>query len=168
MPGPPSTYGYLHGLIWVGLAKLNDLYQLDTSRAGTLNSELKMTQKQPDAEWLTLLRSKKRLDREKGLNQLKLMVTSSPVEGQCDKIEGELLGLILSLVGPWEERHGGLLAAGIMIQTGAASQKFCEKIKGEIPLFLEDSESRVRMAAGIKQCQVIRAFGCHLGIWSCY
>jgi hypothetical protein len=36
-----------------------------------------------------------------------------------------------------------------MIQTGVASQQFCDKIKGEIPLFLEDPESRIRIAAGM-------------------
>ena len=110
-----------------------------------------MSLKQPIADLFTLLRSKKKLDRERGLNQLKVQIIPSLPGVQCDEknfIEDELLRLVLSLAAPWEERHGGLLAAGILIQTGAASQHFCNKIKGEIPLFLEDSESRVRMAAG--------------------
>ena len=102
----------------------------------------------PATDWLTLLHSKRILDREKGLNQLKQLLCSELQQHAQNSIESQLLNLILSLAAPWEERHGGLLAAGVMIQTGAASQQFCEKIKGEIPLFLEDSESRVRMAAG--------------------
>ena len=105
--------------------------------------------KVPNADWFLLIRSKKRLDREKGLGQLKVMLSKSS-DIQFEQIESELLSLVLSLASPWEERHGGLLASGIMIHTGTASQQFCDRIKGEIPLFLEDSESRVRMAAGTK------------------
>ena len=112
-----------------------------------------MSVEEPAADWLTLLRSKKRLDREKGLNQLKLLLQVPNQDIQDDvvlSIETKLLELVLSLTSPWEERHGGLLAAGIMIQAGTASQQFCDKIKGEIPLFLEDPESRIRMAAGMR------------------
>ena len=112
-----------------------------------------MSVKEPAADWLTLLRSKKRLDREKGLNQLKLLLQVPNQDIQDDvvvSVETKLLELVLSLTSPWEERHGGLLAAGIMIQAGTASQQFCDKIKGEIPLFLEDPESRIRMAAGMR------------------
>ena len=100
------------------------------------------------AEWLLLLRSKKRLDRENGLSKLKLLLQDVQ-DDNIVSIEAKLLELVLSLVSPWEERHGGLLAAGIVIQTGAASQHFCDKIKGEIPLFLEDPESRIRIGAGM-------------------
>ena len=103
---------------------------------------------EPAAEWLILLRSKKRLDRENGLNKLKLLLQDVQ-DDVIVSIETKLLELVLSLTSPWEERHGGLLAAGIMIQAGAASQQFCDKIKGEIPLFLEDPESRIRIAAGM-------------------
>ena len=103
---------------------------------------------EPAAECLLLLRSKKRLDRENGLSKLKLLLQDVQDE-VIVSIEAKLLELVLSLISPWEERHGGLLAAGIMIQTGAASQQFCDRIKGEIPLFLEDPESRIRIAAGM-------------------
>ena len=106
-----------------------------------------------NAGWLPLIRSKKRLDRENGLSQLKLMLNQSVSDIQSEdkiQIESELLRLVLSLDSTWEERHGGLLASGIVINTGNASQRFCDTIKGEIPVFLEDSESRIRMAAGRK------------------
>ena len=110
-----------------------------------------MSVEEPVADWLTLLRSRKRLDREKGLNKLKLLLQVPNEDAVVTvSIETKLLELVLSLTSPWEERHGGLLAAGILIQTGTASQQFCDKIKGEIPLFLEDPESRIRMAAGIR------------------
>ena len=102
-------------------------------------------------DWLTLLRSKRRLDREKALEQLKLLLSPAHLEKTKDtqaSIESKVLELVLSLTTPWEERHGGLLAAGILIQATAASQSFCDTIKGEIPLYLEDSVSRVRIAAG--------------------
>ena len=40
------------------------------------------------------------------------------------------------------------MAAGVLVQEGYASEQFCERMKGEIPLFLEDSEYRVRLGAG--------------------
>ena len=102
-------------------------------------------------EWFDLLKSKKRLDRERALNQLRSLVTPKRLDEASDfktSIESKILEVILSLATPWEERQGGLLAAGIMIQAAVASEHFCETIKGVIQLYLEDPESRVRMAAG--------------------
>ena len=99
-------------------------------------------------DWFGLLTSKKRLDRERALNQLRSLLTPVRLDEASDSIESKILEIILSLATPWEERQGGLLAAGILIQAAAASEHFCETVKGEIPLYLEDPESRVRIAAG--------------------
>ena len=108
-----------------------------------------MSLEQTSPQWLVLIRSKKSLDREKGVNELIQIYNSSLVKLKCDhSVERQLLDIILSPSAPWEERHGGLLAAGVMIQNRAASKHFCESIKREIPLFLENSESRVRITAG--------------------
>lgn len=99
-----------------------------------------------DLSWLSLIGSKKRIEREKGIGELKQSLKSTV---KChESTLKQLLDVIVSSSASWEERHGGLLAAGVIIQNKAASQQFSESIKKNIPVFLEDPESRVRNAAG--------------------
>ena len=100
-----------------------------------------------EPEWLNLLRSRKKLDRERGLSQLKAVLdTEFLEEGEKSKLESCIFDLLSSLTAPWEEKHGGLMAAGILVPT--ASERFCDLVKGEIPLLLEHQESRIRLASG--------------------
>ena len=109
-----------------------------------------MAATQTESEWLTLLRSKKRLEREKGLLQLKVIVEGGSLEeGERKRLETTICDRLSSLITPWEEKHGGILAAVLLVSS--ASNEFCRRIRGEIPLLLEDEESRVRLAAGTKQ-----------------
>lgn len=97
--------------------------------------------------WLTLLRSKKRLERERGLHELKLQVDEGRLrEEERRQGEGDVLELVTSFTCSWEAKHGGLMAACVLLPK--ASEEFCEKLKGEVPLLLEYNESRVRLAAG--------------------
>ena len=126
-----------------------------------------MSFEQTNVQWFTLIRSKKRLDREKGVNKLKEILNSSVLRVEYDDlVEKQLVDIILSLSAPWEERHGGLLAAGVIIQNKAASKQFCESIKAGIPLFLEDSESRIRIAAGeiILFLNEVTSVRCKIGV----
>jgi hypothetical protein len=97
--------------------------------------------------WLVLVQSKKRLDREKGLQQLQELVNDGTL-GEEERREGEreVSDLVTSLTSPWEAKHGGLMAAAVLLP--GASPQFMEKMKGEVPLLLEYDESRVRLAAG--------------------
>ena len=97
--------------------------------------------------WLALVQSKKRLDREKGLQQLQESVNEGRL-GEEERREGERVvsDLVTSLTSPWEAKHGGLMASTVLLP--GASPQFMEKMKGEVPLLLEYDESRVRLAAG--------------------
>ena len=98
--------------------------------------------------WLVLLQSKKRLDRERGLQHLQLLVDEDKLtDDERKKSEEDVLQLVTSLSSSWETKHGGLMAASVLIPK--ASDEFLEKLKGDIPILLEYDESRVRLAAGI-------------------
>ena len=100
-----------------------------------------------DIAWLALVQSKRRLDREKGLQQLQESVNEGRL-GEEERREGEreVSELVTSLTSPWEAKHGCLMAATVLLP--GASPQFVEKMKGEVPLLLEYDESRVRLAAG--------------------
>ena len=97
--------------------------------------------------WLALVQSKKRLDREKGLQQLQESVNEGRL-GEEERREGERVvsDLVTSLTSPWEAKHGGLMASTVLLP--GASPQLMERMKGEVPLLLEYNESRVRLAAG--------------------
>ena len=97
--------------------------------------------------WLALVQSNKRLDRERGLQQLQESVNEGRL-GEEERREGERVvsDLVTSLTSPWEAKHGGLMAATVLLP--GASPQFMEKMEGEVPLLLEYDESRVRLAAG--------------------
>ncbi|XP_064405972.1 uncharacterized protein LOC135351009 [Halichondria panicea] len=109
-------------------------------------------------EWTVLLSSKRRLDREKGLTALKTLLASSNLQPEDkEKIEAHVLTLITSLVGPWEDRHGGLMATGLILESGVATSSFSRQVTSSVPLLLEETESRVRIATGEvigKLCEV--------------
>jgi hypothetical protein len=69
---------------------------------------------EPVADWLILLRSKKRLDRENGLNKLKLLLQDVQ-DDVIGSIEAKLSEFVLSLTSlcTWEERHGDLLELAV-------------------------------------------------------
>lgn len=101
-------------------------------------------------EWTVLLSSKRRLDREKGLTALKTLLASSNLQPEDkEKIEAHVLTLITSLVGPWEDRHGGLMATGLILESGVATSGFSRQVTSSVPLLLEETESRVRIATGM-------------------
>ena len=107
------------------------------------------TVEEPD--WLPLLRSKKKLEREKGLAQLKAVLGGgSLAEGERRRLETCVLDLVSSLTSPWEEKHGGLMAGALIVPL--ASEGFREKIKGEVPLLMENEELRIRLATG--ECDI--------------
>ena len=97
--------------------------------------------------WLALVQSKKRLDRERGLQELQQCVKEGILEEEERReSEREVSELVTSLTSTWEAKHGGLMAATVLLP--GASPGFMEKMKGEIPVLLEYDESRVRLAAG--------------------
>ena len=107
-----------------------------------------MATERAEKSWLCLLQNKKRLEREKGLHELKGLVDEGKLgEEERGRSEDEVLELVTSLTCSWEAKHGGLMAACVLLPK--AQKQFSEKLKGEVPLLLEHNESRVRLAAGI-------------------
>ena len=96
-------------------------------------------------EWLSLLQSQKRLERERGLSLLKELEKGGEAEERHSR-EEEVFRLVSALTCPWEAKHGGLLAASLLLSR--SSVEFAARLQGEVPLLLEHDESRVRLAAG--------------------
>ena len=79
--------------------------------------------------------SKRRLDREK-VQQLQQQVKDGGLaEEEIRECEREVVGLVSSLTSSWETKHGGLMAATVLLP--GASPHFAEKMKGEVPLLLD-------------------------------
>ena len=69
-------------------------------------------------------------------------------EEERRKSESEVLGLVSSLTSSWETKHGGLVAATVLLP--GALPHFVDKMKEEAPLLLQYDESRIiRLAAGV-------------------
>ncbi len=99
------------------------------------------------SEWLELFRSKRRLDREKGYIRLEALLEKGPLdEAERVRLEAIFAERVSSLTATWEEKHGGIWAATLL--TASGSDSFCERLENEIPLLLENEESRIRLAAG--------------------
>ena len=113
-----------------------------------------------EGKWQSLLQSKKRLERERGLAELKVLVEGGRLgdEGERREREGQILELVTSLTYPWEAKHGGVMAACILLTN--ASEEFYEKLKGEVPLLLEHNESRIRIAAGTVHTVHVHVYTC--------
>ena len=92
--------------------------------------------------------SKKWLDHEKGLQQLQQSVAEGRL-GEEERREGEreVRELVTSLTSSWEAKHGGLMAATVLLP--GASPAFMEKMKVEVPILMEYDESRVKLATNL-------------------
>ena len=97
---------------------------------------------------LQLIGSKKRLERENGINKLKELydtMTSDENQRLCDTLKEWITP---SPDCPWEKRHGGIMAIAVLVEKKKASDSFIDHIKNVIPGLLEDNESRVRIETG--------------------
>ena len=85
----------------------------------------------------------RRLDREKGLQQLQQQVKDGGLaEEERRESEREVLRLVSSLTFSWETKHGGLMATTVLLP--GASPNFVDKMKGEVPLLMQYDESQIR------------------------
>ena len=101
---------------------------------------------------LQLFGSKKRLERENGINKLKELydfdtITFEENERLCDTLKEWITP---SPDCPWEKRHGGIMAVAVLVEKKKANDSFIDHIKDVIPGLLEDNESRVRIETGYK------------------
>ena len=103
-----------------------------------------------DSAYLPFLRSKQKLERDKGLEIIK-DILKSPSKDDISALEKNILKLVpITEEGSWEEIHGGLLACALMLEAGLGSDELCKEIQGIVPQMLEHQEPRVRLSAGKK------------------
>ena len=122
---------------------------MDLPPGGGLERGTEGEEKREEGDWAALIRSRKKLDRDRGISELRAALESGKLPTQRrESLERELLGLVSSLGVAWEEKHGGLMAVRLLVQKGTASSEFCERLQREIPQLLEHEEARVRLSAG--------------------
>ena len=92
------------------------------------------------------LKSKRRLEREKGLLQLKkLLNTSSISPDELQKLQETLLSSFSSAT--WEEIHGAVMAAILLVPVVSGGE-WTDRVKKEVPQLLQHKETRVGTSAG--------------------
>lgn len=96
--------------------------------------------------YLSSLSSKKKLDRDRGLEIIKEVLRDCRDE-DISKLEVNVLGL-LAPVNDWESIQGGLCASALMIQGGVSSDQFCTEVQVILPEMLDHTEPRVRLSTG--------------------
>ena len=99
------------------------------------------------------LSSKKKLERDKGLEIVKQLLGGGN-EDDIKKLEGNILELFASN-DSWEATHGALCASALMVEAGVCSNGLYKEVEKIVPVMLDHSEARLRLAAGL--CK---------GVWS--
>lgn len=97
------------------------------------------------SSYVDSLRSRQKLDRDKGLEAVRLIL--SDCKDEISKLEGNVLELLTSQEG-WESAHGALSASVFMIEARVCSNDFYTKLQEVVPGMLDHSEPRVRLSAG--------------------
>lgn len=95
------------------------------------------------------LKLHKRLEREKGLKELTNAIESSlftPLD--YNHLETCLLSVLTSPNSAWEELHGSLMAANLLIEKEKSSGELKTNLTNIVNLLLENEESRVRLITG--------------------
>ena len=104
---------------------------------------------------LNRLCSSGKLERDKGAVELQRFVADDSDKASIRELEKSVLRLLQDDTFPWESRHGGLMAAKVLVfseqlpdKNKHCSEEFPVKLRECAVNLLEDSESRVRLAAG--------------------
>ena len=103
-----------------------------------------------DPGTLEFLCSSQKIDRDRGVEQLKAFLTNAN-ETQFQAWEVSLQTLLNDSQNPWETKHGALMGAKALLSTSAnvtVSEEFSSSIRQHALKLLEDPESRVRLASG--------------------
>ena len=95
---------------------------------------------------LDYLKCNKRLEREKGVSELKKLIEAGSIVSS--DLERELLERLASVERIWEEKHGALMAACLLVEKKQANETLRNQLKQLIPSLLEHSESRIRIITG--------------------
>lgn len=112
--------------------------------------------------------SHRKLDRDRGQEELETYLAQTEDSGQCEQVIRGLRSLLLdtNVTGadvPWETKLGVLLGAKILIQRSklevSEDKEFGLRCKVTALKLLEDEESRVRLAAGEVLGALAKVFG---------
>lgn len=108
--------------------------------------------------YLASLRSKQRLERDKGLEIVKELLRGRSND-DITKLESNILELLAS-TNCWEGTHGALCASALMIEAGVCSDDFYREVEKAVPAMLDDTEPRLRLVAGLWQGGVVCLLVC--------
>lgn len=96
---------------------------------------------------LKSLCSSAKLERDRGYQKLADFLKRIDLEGLF-QLELEITKLLDDSDASWETRHGALMGAKAILVNGNASDDFVVDLRVKTVKFLDDSEFRVRIAAG--------------------
>ncbi|XP_071507896.1 uncharacterized protein [Diadema antillarum] len=111
---------------------------------------------------LELLLSAKKLERDKGLAALQQNLDQQQPNSELAEIEVPLMSVLHNQQSTWEAKHGALMGAKVLTGLDGASDDFLQEIKGCCLQLLNDTEARVRLAAGELLGALCRRQGCEV------
>lgn len=99
---------------------------------------------------LNQLCSSAKLDRDRGVQSLSTYATTAD-ESNIHHLVERFLTLLSDNKSKWEFRHGGLSGCKVLLihSTGVVQNELTQKFQSSALTMLDDSEFRVRIAAGI-------------------
>ncbi len=95
------------------------------------------------------LSSKKKIERDKGVAIIQELL-KDPKDGTIEALEKSIRELLCE--DAWESRHGALMATEALLQKDVATESLSMEVQAALSQLLEDTEPRVRLAAG--KCEV--------------
>lgn len=108
-------------------------------------------------EILSLLTKDKKLDRDRGLIDLKSKVNSASPE-DIQSLETALTRFVQDSTAGWETHQGALLGSKTVVASDRSSEAFAAEMRIHALHQLNNNEARVRLAAGkllFRQIQMI-------------
>ena len=98
-------------------------------------------------DFVSCLKSKRRLERDKGLSQLRNLLSSNSLSAEVLKqLQETFLSSLSSTSTTWEEKHGALMATILLLPVSA--DQWAVRVRKELPQLLQHKETRVGAAAG--------------------
>lgn len=99
------------------------------------------------AEIQKLLCSNAKLERDRGYTELqKLLADSDP--DKVSELQNDFIKLLLEVSENWEARHGALSGTKALLESGKSDDDFAISLLDHVLQSLDDTEFRVRIAAG--------------------
>ncbi|XP_013398368.1 uncharacterized protein LOC106164872 [Lingula anatina] len=107
---------------------------------------------------LTKLHSSKKLERDRGLNELKEHLKSTDEAG-ISALKETFTGYLKDESSTWEIKHAGLMGSSVLLSLCDCGEDYGTTMQEEALRLLEDEEFRVRLAAGEVMGALCRRFG---------